>query len=101
MSPDETELEEEAKGLLNWFISSYKSKFDCPYIPRKGERDVTEFKELLQQELRPDDIKLCIDEFMDDDDWNLDRKKTVAMFRTRINTYMQPDEFESHEFASC
>jgi hypothetical protein len=91
-SSHEQELEETAQNLLNHFTTTYADNLDVPYMLRKGRKDLNEFVDLLQQ-YHPNDIRSCIDEFIADDDWTLIKKKTVGMFRARINTYMQPDPF--------
>jgi len=95
ISSKDQQLEETAQYLLAYFVASYKDRFDLDYVLRKGTKDLKEFKDMLAH-VHPKDIQSCIDEFMDDDDYTLDRKKTVAMFRARINSYMQPDEYEEY-----
>jgi hypothetical protein len=91
LSPYKQQPDEPAQELLAYFTDQYDAEFGLTYVTRKGTKDLNEFKALLQ-DLHPNDIKACIDEFMADDDPTLNRKKSVAMFRARINTYMQPEE---------
>ncbi len=92
----EQQLEKTAHSLVDYFKESFRKNFDLPCtVLRKGKKDLNEFID-LSRELHPNDIRICIDEFIADDDWTLDGKKTIAMFRARINTYMQPKEDEDY-----
>lgn len=73
--------------LHECFQEHHKQKFGQPYSPVWG-RDGNIFKDLLR-DYPPETLQECIALFFSDSDPYLDGKRTVPMFRSRINTYVQ------------
>jgi len=75
------------KELIDYFCEKYLAAFGHKYSV-SGARDGKQFKDLLKDHT-PETIRRCVDLFFEDSDSWLDGKRTIGVFRSRINQYNQ------------
>jgi len=86
-NPQGKDADPRVNEILHTFCAQYQDKFSAPYTPAYG-RDNKHFKDLLVDHSL-EILTACITEFFNDSDPWLNGKRTVGIFRSRINGYVQ------------
>jgi len=73
--------------LITYFCTEYERRLNCKYTV-SGAKDGATFKALLKDHSE-ETLQQCVVLFMDDNERWLDGKRSIGLFRSRINQYMQ------------